>query len=265
LLFEYDIEPKDTKDDIGSFLSSIVNKRLYVNKDLSFIDELAKEAARKSGGMFLWIRLLEGLLSPGKNRNQLQKTVSEIPEGLEQTYRRELQVILTLTSEEKERAIAILLWTFVAARPLTVRELTEALVIDIKSPSTYPFDDLPDAWDEYFVNDQIRSLCCSLIEIRPGASDHSIAMQTVHFVHSSVKEFLSKLMESNLNWNISFSCVASEHDLIARACLSYLCYDDIMKGYESNAKHLQQKIKCFQFLPYASQMWSFHSHLLHKL
>jgi ankyrin repeat protein len=258
LLFEYYIVPSDTNNDVGSFSTNIVNKRLKVNKNESFIDEIAQEATRRSGGMFLWVRFLERLLSPGKNRNQLRKAVLEMPEGLEQTYRRELQMVSDLNSEEKERAIAILRWAYFAPRPLTVRELTEALITDINSSSTYPFDDLPDTWDEYYVNDQIRKLCGSLIEIRGSTAGHSIATQTVHFVHSSVKEFLSRPVRSDLNWNISFSQAASEHALLAKVCLSYICYDDIMKEYKSAEKDLQKKIDCFHFLPYAAQMWLFH-------
>ena len=196
--------------------------------------------------MFLWVRLVEGLLSPGKNAKQLWKAVSEIPIGLEKTYRRELQIILDLSSDEKDRAIVILRWTLFAAQPLAVRELTEALIIDIDSSTTYPFDDLPDVWDEYYVNNQIRRLRGSLIDIRGSEPEDSVANHTIHFVHSSVKEFLSNHIGSNVKCDIFFSRASSEHGLLARVCLSYVCYDDIMKEYKSTAKNLQEKIECVQ-------------------
>src|SRR5436305_6198801 len=111
--------------------------------------------------MFLWIRLLGNQLNPGKNAKQLREMVNKMPIGIEETYKRDLVRILKL-GEEKDRAIAVLRWTLFALRPLTVRELTEALAVDIDPDcDAYPRDDLPDTWEEEEVNDQIRRLCGS--------------------------------------------------------------------------------------------------------
>jgi hypothetical protein len=58
--------------------------------------------------MFLWIRLLRSQLSPWKNAKQLPGAVSETPAGLEQTYERDLERIIKLSADERDRAIAIL-------------------------------------------------------------------------------------------------------------------------------------------------------------
>jgi hypothetical protein len=46
--------------------------------------------------------------------------VSEMLAGLEETYERDLESILNLKSDEKDRAIAILQWTLFTQRPLTL-------------------------------------------------------------------------------------------------------------------------------------------------
>jgi hypothetical protein len=68
--------------------------------------------------------------------------VSEMPAGIEKTYERDLKRILDL-GDERDRAVSILRWTLFALRPLTVRELTEALAADVNDDcGTYPRDDL---------------------------------------------------------------------------------------------------------------------------
>ena len=94
--------------------------------------------------MFLWVRLLADRLNSTKNKKQLNETVRKTPSGFENAFERDLQRILNLT-KERDRAIAILRWPQYAQRPLTVRELTEALVVDVNSISkAYLSDNLPD-------------------------------------------------------------------------------------------------------------------------
>ena len=103
--------------------------------------------------MFLWVRLLHERLSPGKNTLQLRKMVSDTPAGLNQAYERDLKAIHRFSEEEKYRAVMILRWTLYAARPMTVHELTEALLIGLEDEdSVYPVSHLPDAYDDFYVS-----------------------------------------------------------------------------------------------------------------
>jgi hypothetical protein len=92
-LFEYDIWPEDTRNDIMAFCQKVVRNRLEVNKDQGLIEDICREAASRGSGMFLWVRLLGLQLDPGKNKSQLQEAVHRMPKGLEQTYRREVEFI----------------------------------------------------------------------------------------------------------------------------------------------------------------------------
>lgn len=247
---EHNIAIEDTAQDIIDYSTSIVNERLGVNKDQDFISEISKDVARKCDGMFLWVRLMGKQLFPGKNKNQIRRTLDSMPQGLEQTYRREIHSIINLGISEKAWAIGILRWTYFAARPLTVRELTEALLTETNTLTAFPFHEMPDTWDEYYVNDQIRRYCQSLIDIR-GSPAASITTHTVHFIHTSVKEFLSQTSICEMDQGFSFSEAAKEHELLARTCLTYLCLDDVAVDDPYDLHTLQDRKDTFQFLEYA--------------
>ena len=113
-----------------------------------------------------------------------------------------------------------------------VRELTEALAVIVDDDSSScPKHDLSDAWEEDEVNDQIRRLCGSLIELR-GHEPHQLPQdQPVHFVHFSVREYLSTPTVINiiLLETICLSDTELENDLLSQICLGYMSYDDMTK------------------------------------
>ena len=265
-VLEYEITPKDTQADISAFSSNMVEQDLP-NKPPALKNEIAFEAAKKCEGMFLWIKLVHARLSPGKNAKQLREVVKVTPPGLDQAYERDLQKIEELEAEDKERAIEILRWLLFAERPLTVRELTEALLINEDDVyKNFPADDLPDAWDDYYANEQIRRLCGSLVELRRNDPHEPIMNQTVHLVHFSVKEYLMKdpgIKHSEVQGRtVNFSNELSEHSCIAQKCLIYLCYENFRLKRHPTDVELESKLKQFAFLQYAAQSWYYHAGLV---
>ncbi|KAL8880552.1 MAG: hypothetical protein Q9198_002068 [Flavoplaca austrocitrina] len=255
------ITQQDTYDDVNTFSTALLEQRLP-DKTKGLRKDLAASAAEKSEGMFLWVRLLHERLSPGKNARQLQKLISDTPIGLNQAYERDLEAIHDLPAEEEDRAFKILLWILHSLRPMTIQELTEALLVRLDHDSTsYPLEDLPDAYDETYVNDQIRRLCGSLIDIKPRDQHSDIADHAVQFVHFSVKEFLAKALERHCppTLGIVLSSVASTHGFLARLCLQYLCYDDFIQTHVSTKEQFEERIGDFPFLRYASNAWYMHA------
>lgn len=255
------ITQQDTYDDVNAFSTALVEQRLP-NKTQDLKRDLAATAAEKGEGMFLWVRLLHERLSPGKNARQLQKVISDTPTGLNQAYERDLEAIHDLPEDEEDRAFKILQWVLHALRPLTVQELTEALLVELddESPS-YPREDLPDAYDESYVSDQLQRLCGSLIDMKPRNQSSDLADHTVQFVHFSVKEFLSKALarHSPTTHEVGTSNLATDHDLLARTCLQYLCYDDFLQASTSTKEHFEKRIADFPFLRYATNAWYMHA------
>ena len=202
---EYQIVLEDVKDDIQHYSEDVVEKNL-AKKSANFKGEIAKAIAERSQGMFLWIRLLGGCLTYGKTPMQLQRVVSTMPAGLDRFYDRDVERIGNLGPEEKCRAIAILRWTILAARPLTVHELTEALIVEMEDCGTrLPSGFLPDSWDKDYVDEQILGLCGALVEIRSVSPGQSLAVQTIHLAHFSIKEYLFTRSEIRLSRSLASS------------------------------------------------------------
>src|SRR5947209_2337372 len=159
-------------------------------------------------------------------------------------------------------AIRILRWIVFAFRPLTIQELTEALLItDDEDGNTYPSDGLPDAYDEYYVNDKIRKLCGPLVSFQKGEPEKPLQSQTVHFVHSSIQEYLTKHVkpsQSDLR-PFCFSNTVDEHDRLARLCLRYLCFDEFGNDSQPSEKDWREKVDRYPFLGYAAQSWYNHA------
>ena len=271
MLLEYAISVNDTKDDIDHCSSDMINKRL-ANKPRDLKAFLTSEAARRSDGMFLWLHLLSRELDPGENAKGLRKIVSEMPAEINETYERDLERVKKLKPAQKARAMAILRWILFALRPLTVRELAEAVSATVDdSAETYPHDDLPDSWengyvDEQYVNSYIRRSCGSLVELRGHNENKPLALHTVHFVHFSVKEYLLRSDDPNNGQSrlesICFPDGGVEHNRLARLCLQYLCYD--VFGEEKSFEN-EGKIQVYPFLAYAAKSWYMHALHDHRM
>ncbi|KAL8826454.1 MAG: hypothetical protein Q9191_003788 [Dirinaria sp. TL-2023a] len=258
-IFRLRVTQHDTRDDVASFSKSLMEQRLP-NKTDELKRDLAMTAAEKCDGMFLWVRLLHERLSPGKNARQLLKMVVDTPAGLNQAYERELQAINYLSQDERDRATKILWWTLYAIRPLCVQELTEALLIELDDEQVwYPFEELPDAYDDFYIADQLRRLCGSLIDVRPREGSSGVAQYTVQFVHFSVKEYLSEALQQFLPYKVPMSDAASIHDVLAQYCLQYLCYNDFIQESVSTKEEFDQKVQKYNFLRYSSRVWIAHA------
>ena len=276
VFLEYKILRDDTESDLKSFAYKMVKSQLPNKSDLLHL-ELAEEALRRCDGMFWWIQLLYRQLSPGKTTAQLRSLVSRTLYGLEQVYWRDLRKILELPEKDRERAISILRWVLFACRPLT-----EALLIDVDNFATELLvEDLPDTWDEYYVKENICRPCGSLLELRDQdlveettvdgtglsrlfglqrkAKISTIESLTVHFVHSSVECLLIDSHDISLP---SFhECFSLEfvHDLLARACLSYLCSGCFERPQHINVGDVAGMLEKYAFLDYAANFWFSHS------
>ena len=265
MLLEYGISADDTRSDLDHCSSHMVDKRLAY-KPTEFKANLASEAAQKSDGMFLWLQYLGHELDPGENEKELRNIVSEMPAEINKLYERDLEKVQSLNPAKKARAIAVLRWILFALRPLTVRELAEAIATTTDdSAETYPHDDLPDSWssgyvDEQYVNTYIRRSCGSLVELHGDVEKKLLALHTVHFTHFSVKEYLLRsdvfhTGQTRLG-RICFPDGDEEHDRLARSCLQYLCYDVFGK---KNGFSEGKKLERYPFLAYAAKFWYVHA------
>ena len=257
------ISIEDVRHDISHFSRSVVDKKLP-NKDDGLRKDLAEQLAEKCGGMFLWIKLQQDQLRSSKNLKQLQNIVRNMPIGLNKTYERNWQVIQTQSPEEQSRALAILRWSTFALRPLSVSEITEALVVELGDDGTaLQWDELPDNIDDDYINNEIVDICGALVEVRSGTSGGGAGYRTIHLIHPSVREFLlftlshNPVNTSQLHFGIGKTPEQAEHhEYLAKICLGYLSCKDVWQQ-PTTQKAAEHRYK---FISYAANNW--HSHVI---
>ena len=150
----------------------------------------------------------------------VRRTLSELPESLDETYERILKEIKKPNRSHAQRVLQCLV---VAIRPLRVAELAEVLAVDFDA------EGVPKLNAHWRWEDQEQALqvaCCSLIAI-VEAGDSRI----VQFSHFSVKEYLTSSRLAAANGVASDYHIDLEpaHTTLAQACLGVLLqtYDDV--------------------------------------
>ena len=255
----YRITREDTEYDIRIYTRAIVNDVLH-KRTSDLRDDIALRLVEKCDGMFLYLRRIQPRLKSKSSIGaaKLRAIIEDMPRGLDEAYDRDLQTICELDSEDRERALSILRWVLYAARPLTVRELAEALLIYVNDEAVddwFPQDDLPETWDENYTDEQIMGVCGSLIEIRRGEeAGNLVENQTVHFVHFSVQEYLLRTVNTELPVLIRdyFTDPFRVHELITKICLRYLCLKDFQQAAHSTITQFNTRAKKYAFLHYAA-------------
>ena len=252
--YEYEILKTDVDADVLAFSQSLVKENLR-NKSDADQNKITKLMAEKCEGMFLWVALQGRQLKGGKSIRMLQEVVKAMPKELESVYRRGWESILNRPGNEKSRALNILRWAVFAARPLTVSEITEALIIpDYAEDKDLLLDEIPDCYDREYVYDRIVDLCASLVEIRATPHEEELKSRTIHLRHFSVREFLvtTDACEalSDLPYVSSFDRVM-QNNYLAAICLRYLQCEP---STEAGTVLLQEKA----FYDYAAQFWYQH-------
>ena len=261
IIYYCKITEEEVRHDISRFSRSVVDKKLP-NKDSSLRQDLAEQLTKKCNGMFLWIKLQQDQLRGGKNAKQLQNIVNNMPVGLEKTYERNWKVIQGSPLEDQKRAFSILRWTTFASRPLTVLEITEALIVTFNdNDNPFQFDEMPDNIDDEYIKSEIIDICGALVEVRTEGIRGRASDKTVHLIHPSVREYLlSALQITPLDTSGNYVksgrplSLAEQHKYLAIICLNYLNHNDT---WQQNNTQGAEKDK--GFINYAVQHW--HSHI----
>lgn len=254
--FDYTISCDDVQTDVQLYARSIVNKKLH-NRDETTKNEIASRLADRCNGKFLWVKLQEPSLRSGKNRKQIGAIIDSTPAALEQIYDRDWQKLRNLPPEESSRAVSLLRWVAFARRPLTISEITEAILVTDSCGDIV--DDMPYSMDQEYVDGEILGLCGSLIEIRSATLDSSIESMTVHLAHFSVKEFfINKISamgrETGVNEGLHISNEAEQNGILATSCLRYLNLPGVWQSDQDVSVGTER-----YFLDYAVNSWYEHA------
>jgi WD40 repeat protein len=194
-----DIPASDTMRDIDLYVRSRILD-LPIESDEER-DELTRRILSKSDTSFLWVRLVMDELEGIYGYDSIIEVLQGIPEGMVPYYGRVVDE-MGENKREKHVAKAILLWVVLATRPLSVSELSHALLLDnnIRLPSAKA---------------AIEGLCGQLVIV----DVHSGLVQPVH---ATAREFI--LSEAAGEFRVLKS---QGHEKIALICLRLLTGADM--------------------------------------
>lgn len=177
-----------------------------------------------------------------------------MPIDLNKTYERNWKLIQDLLFEDRASALSILRWTTFALRPLTVAEITEALVFELGHVHSVDLEDLDDRVgniNEQYANTEIIHICASLVEFRKRTSEDEAGSWTLHLVHTSVREFLISTLPPKPSFNLlQVPNRNDRHSQIATICLVYLSCDAVWLKENTGYK--------YAFIHYAATHWERH-------
>ncbi|OJJ08898.1 hypothetical protein ASPVEDRAFT_204785 [Aspergillus versicolor CBS 583.65] len=249
-IYELSITRDLVSSDVTRFAQHVVNHKLP-GKTGRFNQGLAARMAEKGDGMFLFIRLQSQNLRPRKGNSQLQRAVDEMPTDLLQIYRRNWIDIQKHDRSDRERAEAILRWVTFSCRPLTIAELSEIVAVLEDDENNGPkFDDLPDPFDNEYVDSEILGLCGSFLELRASGTNTEWGSQTVHLIHHSAEEFfLGDHSDS------PFPDHPFQHYRLLKSCLTYLDHEYTWQPDEREDRGI---IYQRPFLTYVVRQWYNH-------
>ncbi|KAL9105844.1 MAG: hypothetical protein Q9227_009052 [Pyrenula ochraceoflavens] len=178
-------------------------------------------------GTFLWVGFVANELQ-GRSWSKIDEVLRHVPKGLGGIYQRLLQQI-----GDKEALVPILQWVVLAARPLTLEELSVAA--GIKAVGT------------------LSATQVTRNRLRFGGLLVKVEGDVVNLVHESAKEFFQS-DQVNIKGINMFHMSQDTHGTLMQTCLAH-----VERGY-GNPGRIHEMSGHDPFLSYASQYWPVHFH-----
>ncbi|UKZ79330.1 hypothetical protein TrVFT333_007080 [Trichoderma virens FT-333] len=223
-------------DASGTEISRDIERYIFAKvTELASEQELSEEMVTQvqqallagADGTFLWVGFVANELQ-GRSWDKINEILRRVPKGLGGVYQRLLQQI-----DDKEALIPILQWVVLAARPLTVDELTVATGIKASGNLT-----------AVEVTKNRLRLCGLLVKIEGNV---------VNLVHESAKDFFQS-NQVNIKGISGFRMNHDTHRTLMRICLEH-----VERGY-GTPRGINESSGRDSLLNYASQYWPVHFH-----
>ena len=133
----------------------------------------------------------------------------------------------------------VLMWISHAQGSLTVAELSEALAVQPGNA---------------YLNPRRRPLRTMMIECCLGLVTFDEESSSIHLVHYALQEFFRDHQKE---------IFPSGEEEFAEACITYLLFDEFVRGCCEDEATIERLMKDFPFLRYASSYWGHHVRLSH--
>lgn len=215
----------------------------FPQMDVSLLALVNERLTSKANGMFLWVRLVVAMLIQQTSEEEVEGTLDQLPDGLDEAYGFILSRLKSEGSISRERVFKILYWVCVAYRPVKIHEVVDAIAL---------------RFDQTNLNRRTRSnnptrdvvgLCAPLLE-----TSCSGILSLVHF---SAREYLVDKQSGpfidfgQAHLSISLSCIIN-----LTSCL------DVLPGYRSDLTDIDVETRVVQgaygLHSYAHEFWAEH-------
>lgn len=222
----------EENDDIRLFISTEVKKRFTSVKlkvpDVEIIDLTIAKLIARANGLFLQASLLLKFVFEGKTSRSIRKALTELPNGLEETY----ETILRRTTSQNRRHVQeikrCLQWLSVSFTPLTPSMLVEAAAIDPDDT----FLDPEACMDE----DDLIGMLSSLVLV-----DRTRTPPVVSLAHQTVLEYLQSQSISQSDMSQYHVDARTVHQYLADTSVQYVLFPDSAKSLMKAARFQPQQ------------------------
>ncbi|KAL1886818.1 hypothetical protein Plec18167_000753 [Paecilomyces lecythidis] len=229
------------KSDIHSFVQS----ELQQNETLRNLSPKTKEQilatiVEGADGSFRWAKLSVENLATCRTAKSIREALQTLPGTLRETY---VQILERISPKDRELGRKALFWLSFSKRPLTLRELNVAVVLDEECT--------------VFDEDLVLIPPGILLQICQGLITED-EFGHLNLAHVSIKDFLtSEWIRSS---SVPFFSLDHEtaDKTIMQQCLTYLCLDNFRSGYVSSADSIASRQDENPLLEYASYFWASH-------
>lgn len=224
---------KHNKSDIVLY----IERWLKPNDATPGLRRLATEVVTRASGVFLWVVLVVKTLvkarDEGETIHRMLQIVLDLPKQLNDLIR---QLMKAITDDHQEDALRIMQWVLFSQRAMSTTELRFAL--EVGRASKFKRHEQLTSSPTFVSSDSqmeklIRSRTKGLVEtklfdagsqnLQGGLVVHVDHVQTVQFIHGSVKEFLLHHEGfAILDKSLAESPVAASHRHLAASCVHYL-------------------------------------------
>lgn len=210
--------------------------RVYVENELKFMRgtedlklQVTESILCRADNNFLWVRLVLEEILDCHTQQAIMQTMEEVPAGMGALYQRmELNISNNMKEADRVLAKTLLMWIVCAHRPMTLKELSQAL-----SPEFPEFLDLKRT---------IQDVCGQFIIV--DRSSH------VAMVHKTARDYLTQT--PSLSFSIDEK--KSHEELFAKS-ISFLLRPELRSRLERNQKAVRSTEP---FLLYAAASFTHH-------
>ena len=198
---------------------------------------------------FRWVALTLDNLRRQRTGKAVLKALAQMPSGLNATYAAMLRAI---PANDRPIAREALMWLSFSLRPLSLRELSEAAVLE-------PDDTTLNQDSRLREPEVLLEICHGFMSHEPSAP--ASGNGNVRLAHSSVRDYLlSEHVRDSTHGDPFFALNVTEgNESLMQQCLTYLMFDDFTAGVAYDRKGVRMRHRQFPLLEYAANYWGLHA------